>query len=659
MEKNIGKMKKQRIYWYGLLLLLEIILWSFFFGYLKDKIPQYATHVGDNVSYQVIHDFTDDYVLKQKFTSPRNFDFITLNLADHDTYIQGRMKFLVYDVEGNLLLEKEVINSQLQYGPIWKEVKLSFEEVGGGKAQNVYELEILAEETTDIAMGLFGYDEDNPEKAAIVNGEKEKYSVSIGIHSYTKVFEGQAIILMLICMMGSIITVWICTKETITDEKGFLALVIPFGLCMFLLLAVNGLYDADAHIDAVYHYSNVVLQTADDDDSRNIYMRSEDAKIGEEKTGVANEQAQEFWRVLQDWRWFASGAGEGEVVNAIPASGATLLSYLPNVIGIVLGRVLNLGAYPMFYLSKILGFVAYVFVCFIAIKKTPILKTVFAFTAALPICVYHAAGITYDTIALSSSLLMCAYIFVWWERNLLTQEWILLGITVLFVGGSKGGVYLPLILLMFLVPFKRWKFTKKHIFCLSGFGVLGVTLFLIKYGSILKISMQSNEMVSNAAVKYGAGYCFRYPIEFIKMFMETLFIRSDAYLGHILGDRTSWTQEHVGWVVIIPFLMLLLAAGIRKNTEPEFTDLKKKIYIILLLVAEFVGMHIVLMSDTRTTESYIYGVQGRYFLPLVPLVVLVLRELELVRKDGKENKLYIYYSMMQAVYIMSLMDKYF
>lgn len=650
--------RKIRIKWYLYFLVLQIVLWGVFFGYLNDRIPTYATHVGDQASYQIIHDFTSDYVVEQSFVSPRNFDFITLYFADHDMYITGKVGFEVYNDDGEKLIQREVTCSELKYNRYGKEVNLSFQELGGGEANREYRIRIYAEETEDIALGLYGYSVSAEGRPAVVNGEESDFAVSIGIHSYTKAFQILAIVLMLVCMCGTIVTIWLCTKDKMAEENQFLALVIPFGICMLLFLSGNGLYDADAHTTMAYHYSNVLLGTDQEDSRINIYMRDEDAIVGKEKSGVENEQAQEYWRVLDDWSWRAQ-SGEGQQYEVVMAHGGTVLSYLPNIVGMVIGRILNLGAYPMLYLSKILGFAAYIFTCYLAIKVTPILKSVFAFTAALPVCVYHATGITYDTIAFSASLVMCAYIFLWWQRKLEWKEWICLAVSAVFVGGCKGGVYLPLALLLVLVPWKRWKFTWKKGIALGVFGIVGFGIFLMKYGSILISSMHSIEEFTDPNLKYGAGYCFKHPIIFLKMLIETMFIRGDAYLGHILGDRTAWTQGHVEWFIIIPFLLLILGAGIRRENEPELMNKIKKYGVLFLLLAEFVGMHIVLMSDTKIYEKYIYGVQGRYFLQLVPLAVLVCREQGLERKEGTEKKLYIYYSMMQAIYMVSLMDKFF
>lgn len=649
--------RKERVKWYFRFAILELILWMCFFGYLDERIPNYATHVGDKAESQIIHDFTDDYIVEQQFESPRNFEYITLNFADHDMDIQGRMQIEIYDDQNNCLICQEINSREIEYAKYGNEVKLSFLDLGGGKAGHRYMIRLSAANTTDVALGLYGYEVEDGEEPAVINGQQSDMAVSIGIHSYTQAFKILATILMSICMLGMVVTIWFCTKEDVAEEKRFLTIVIPVGICMLLFLSTNNVYDANAHTATAYHYSNVILGI-EGDDTEKVYVRMEDTWSGSEKSGTNNEQAQEYWRILQDWNWFSEN---DEIVpqSAMIAKGGSFFSYLPNTIGITLGRILKLGVYPMFYLAKLLGFLIYVVLCYWAIRVTPIIKTVFAFVAALPVCIYHATGITYDTMTLAAVLVMCSYIFLWWKRSLSIREWILFAVSVVFVGGCKGGVYLPLVLLIILVPLKRWNLSWKKITALFVFLSGGIGMFLVKYGDSLISGMRAADEFSNPSLKYGAGYCFKHPIVFVKMLMETLVIRGDAYLGHILSDRTAWTQSHVEWFVIVPFLILLFAAVIRKENEQELITNVRKIFCIFLLAAEFVGIHIVLMTDTRISESYIYGVQGRYFLQLVPLAVLVLRERGLVREAGKENKLYICWSMTQAVYMVSLMDKFF
>lgn len=645
-------MKHQYIMKWGICLIFLIcIMFGFYKAYLEDRIPGYVTHVGNRNEEQVIHDLTSDFIVKQQFKSPRDFDFITLDFSDHDQTIAGKTALLVRDTEGEMLIYKELDNHDIHYG---QSVKLFFENEGKGKGDALYSLEIYESDTEETGLGIYGYTAQEGEYTANVNGSFQEYAVSIGTHSYTNYFKILVWIEMFLCVAGTCIVIVVSSRKGYKEEQLFLTIAIPFAIGMLLLLSVNSVYDPPTHFAKVYQDSNTLLGKGGQDSRSVTYLREQDEETlrGNISSFTENDQAQEAWRVWKDWQWFDRGKGMVKNTYYIPTYGGTILAYLPNSLGLALGRILGLGTYPAIMLSKITGLLIYLMMCYWAIKKTPILKTVFAFTAALPISLYNATGMTYDTMAIAAALVTCAYIFEWWERPLKKTDWAIFLTAVVFLAGCKGGVYLPLTLLIFLVPYKRFKFNRKKILVIGTFLLVVGMLFLAKYGGVAGDLLQGN-----AGEKYGAGYSFRYPFSFFKMLLLSLVERADIYIGQLLGYRTSWMNDVIEWVVMIPFLVLLLAGGVTEEQEKEL-PLARRLFVFLLVLAEFVGMHIVLLGDTRLEYHYIYGVQGRYFVALIPLMVLVLRDNNLVRKKNTANRLYVVYSIMQMIYMFSFMDKF-
>ena len=283
----------QRGKWLVCLFLFEIIVCVFFVAYLSERIPDYSTHVGNNDERQVIHDLTSEYIVEQSFISPRDFDFITLDFSDHDIMIAGKTQLFVYDENKMQICYREINNSDINYG---ESVIISFLDLGGGKANQLYEVKITESGTEQVALGLYGYEIGEDDEPAYVNSQPQSYAVSIGTHSYTKAFRVLAVLIMFICTSGSLGTVLLCTKNAVPEEKCFLMIAIPFGLCMLLFLSGNSVYDAQAHLAKTYQYSNILLGVGDGDSDNYTYMRSADVKEGVEKSVVINEQAQEYWR---------------------------------------------------------------------------------------------------------------------------------------------------------------------------------------------------------------------------------------------------------------------------------------------------------------------------------------------------------------------------
>lgn len=645
----------QRLKWYAVFWVVVAALCIGYRVYLKERIPDYVTLVSERNERQVIHDLTDQYVVEQHFSCDWDFDFITLEFSDHEQEMTGKTILEISDVAGNVVGYEEIGSDRIHYG---SPVRLTFLNAEGGRAGETYTLRIMQQGAGETALGLYGYVAEAETDAAFANGEIQPWAVGIGIHVHTDMLHMLVRVMLLISVAGLCVTVYMSQTEKMTDEKLFLTVAIPFGICMLLFLCDNNVADYQAHYGKTYQCTNFFLGLSDRDTAGSTYMRLEDLNNGQDKN-YFRDPAREAWVVLEDWTWFAQQDGmKGSSSFFAPASGGTLLAYLPNVLGMTLGRLLNLGTYPMVYLSRIFGFVTYLAICYWAIRKTPVLKTAFALTAALPVSLSNAAGITYDTMTISATLLMCAYIFLWWERDLKKTEWVALGMATIFVGACKGGVFLPVILLLLPVPKSRYHLTRRKILmagCLMGAGFI---CFLTKYGGYLKSALRITASPEAFTGMYGSGYCFAYPLSFIKMMFLTVYEMGDKYIGQIIGQRLGWSGADTEWGIIISFLILLWTAAIRKEGE-EVSIKGKRIYITFLLLAEFVGMHIVLMSMTSIGSETVWGVQGRYFVALLPLLLLICRENGLLREKRSGNKLYIGYSVTWLVYLFSYIDKTF
>ncbi len=97
---------------------------------------------------------------------------------------------------------------------------------------------------------------------------------------------------------------------------------------------------------------------------------------------------------------------------------------------------------------------------------------------------------------------------------------------------------------------------------------------------------------------------------------------SGKYLTGLLGSELSWSEYVLpGFLVIIMFIPLLLVAMIENDAYR--LNKKHKVLFLISICLELVFMPMMLLSYTDINSATIEGVQGRYFLPILPLVVLM------------------------------------
>ena len=103
-----------------------------------------------------------------------------------------------------------------------------------------------------------------------------------------------------------------------------------------------------------------------------------------------------------------------------------------------------------------------------------------------------------------------------------------------------------------------------------------------------------------------------------------MFDRSEYYLGSMVGNRMAWTDREADWTIIILFFILLVLSCAWKEENIKNIKAYERIMAGILLVCELIGFHVIMLVETQRGAVTILGVQGRYFLPLIPIAMFTL-----------------------------------
>lgn len=628
---------------------------------LSHKVLQYTSHMSNRDELQFIHDFTSGMEIKQPFSSPQDFDFITLSFSHHDQQMQGKVAVLIADKEsGENLIYKELDAGEIKAGTL---VEIPFGDVGGGKAEKLYEIILLSVECEEPALGVYGYETNgNP---AMVDGKTSEYALSIGIHSYTRLYRN---LTLLVLAIGTIAVFGVIAGTFIfhlKEQQMFLLLAIPFSLCMLLFWPGNKVYDEDRHYHTIYHYSNILLGCAGQDTSTEINMRKcdvSDLENAAERNVAINGQAQDYWYYVQTMN--DSVEDRGMVLTDVSSNpvveNGTFLEYLPGALGMTLSRLLGCNYFWMMTLTRLVLISFYIAMCYYAIRTIPVMKMAVAFISALPMALYQASGITYDSFTYSVGIIVFALIMKLWSEKLTHKEFIILGAAVFALGSCKGGVYLTLILLMLLIPKEKCG-EKKWRKCLTIFFIAGTSMLssfiptIIRWfglGSADTLAISNTELANG---NYHIVYAFKNPLEFTKMLILTLIENADTYLGQILGYRTAWSDMTISLAVMLPFLILMILASTKINENDFEISVIGRWVILAILAIDLVGMHSIFLVETPSYSNIIKGFQGRYFILFLPCILLLFRNNGLIFKKKMEY-LFPCFSMAQMVYLYFFLE---
>lgn len=620
-------------------------------------VPEYATFVENRDEVQFIHDIWSGYEISQQFVSNHDFEFVTLAFSDHDVSIQGKTQFVIRQKDdGKIVSSVEMDNQDIHF---LQPVKLYLEE--GGKKDQEYVITILSADTNEnAALGLYGYIPDDTEQnTCVVNGEISEYAVGIGTHTTTRSFRIHFFIVMILLVI-MLSTCFYMAEHLAAPEVMFLCIAVPMGLIFLSFLNVNIVHDGDTHLTNAYKYSNILMLKSEQDEYGVVYLTEDEAEL--------RMETDNFYVLLEKMR-----QKESDFMNRVPyyesraTSADSILEYFPQVIGLTLGRILRLSPMISLMLAKIAGLFFYIVLCFMAIRMTPILKKGFAVAALLPMNLYQASGITYDAVITPVAYLSIAIIFKGRQQKLSRKEIIIFFILSIILGSCKGGIYIPILLLMiFALGNSKIEKRKKMKVCLTSWGLSAGALMLTycknfsdffytyeSTGATEQVVQEATETVENVnASVYSLGYLFTNPYQFTKLFITTMIERIDYYIGSLIGNRMAWTDYTTNWIIIAGFIVVLVliiawdeSEGAREPNSIE------RLITGGLLFCELVGIHAIMLVETKIGDAIISGVQGRYFLAFIPIIMFMLTGSSRKQTSKAGNYVLCMLSILQMIYI--------
>lgn len=448
-----------------------------------------------------------------------------------------------------------------------------------------------------------------------LNTDKHNLSLSIVTNEFTS-FSKLALItsgflVVLFCVMTFILK--FCHLDF---NKYCLASVFVLGMILNVFIPVGNVPDEiNAHIKNAYHISNNILGIQDD--VNNIKMRKCDLDIF--NYGYANDAVMN--RYVQNV--LNKNSGETELVDSeqkVVQVGIYMYTYFVSGLGIAIGRLLNLNGLLCVLLGRFLNFSLFLLALGYCLKKTPKFKEIFVLLALFPITLQQAFSVSYDSIVLSLAFLITSLTMqLFYNRKLGKKEIILLVISCLLLIPCKSFAYSPLVLapLSFFIKdidFERFKNKK-------GYITIGVILALLCFAYILA-AIILGRMVSNVSVLYLAIH----PRFFYTVLRQTLYNRSNFYILSAVGG--SMELCHVGIFAPIILGYICVMSILISKINPGLLGIKKinqyifALIIIICFLGTLSGMYTWSCSIGLFGGSVIEGFQGRYILPVIPLLFL-------------------------------------
>lgn len=337
-------------------------------------------------------------------------------------------------------------------------------------------------------------------------------------------------------------------------------------------------------------------------------------------------------------------------------------SYLPQAIGMLFAKLLDLNTIWLLWLGRLFNLIAYAFIISLAIRKTPILKFPMLIVSILPLAIYQAASLSADGMFISLSMLAFAYfLYLYKTPNI---KWIDLGIFygAIILSGLLKTPFLALSLLIFLVPKKNFENNAQNM--IAKFAILitlAVGILWSGYATgVLANSWRGDHFIANHVnTKEQVNLLLSNPIFSIERFSNIfnefpVIIDRLFYFSNASGAYSSNLLSYLYMIFFIIFALIY-------PLDEKF-DIRTKLKGLLIGFLIYFGVIAVqYLTWARVgAETVMSGVFGRYFIPLLIFVPLILNSdiFEFDRKNLELISLTITLSFISGMIMLTVSVKY-
>jgi uncharacterized membrane protein len=308
------------------------------------------------------------------------------------------------------------------------------------------------------------------------------------------------------------------------------------------------------------------------------------------------------------------------------------IAFLPNTIGILFGKVIDSNPMNLLWSARIFGVLFYVVIVFFAIRIIPVHKGVLMLFALSPMSVYISASVSYDVTTLSLAYLMIALIvnLALKKDKLSNKEFLLLLVVAFFHRFAKDNYWI-LGFLVLIIPPRKFK-TYFHYAAMIIYVIL-----LIKMPSILwkqlfvpaylaeGVALLQTDFVFNTGMNF--SYHLGHPIDTIKdLFMNVLFQGKDWMYGAF--GRFGYAYFIPSGFIFTIHIIIIFTVALYDNNKTIILPTFVRYFTLglgLFFLLAITGGYFLVGSPVGS--NVVFGLQGRYFTPILPLFTFSLYNL--------------------------------
>lgn len=137
-------------------------------------------------------------------------------------------------------------------------------------------------------------------------------------------------------------------------------------------------------------------------------------------------------------------------------------------------------------------------------------------------------------------------------------------------------------------------------------------------------AVRENQSIATGddAICYTPGYILSHPVDTLRLLVRTVIENTDHYIRTLVGGSLGYYTLDLAWGWVIVLYLLLAWAMLPAADHPLAGRIRTGAFVLVLLCCALSVAGC--LTWTPTYSETLYGLQGRYFLPVLPLGLLCL-----------------------------------
>jgi uncharacterized membrane protein len=257
--------------------------------------------------------------------------------------------------------------------------------------------------------------------------------------------------------------------------------------------------------------------------------------------------------------------------------------------------------------------------------------------ALIPMTLFEVASLSADSLILGLSFIIVAVFFKFaFDRNkkyINKKDIYILFILLLLLSLSKQ-IYFILLFLIFLIPSQKFG-GRRNMFLVTG--ILFTAIILISGGWNILVKDLYVPIVPQISISGQIAYILGDPLRFPYALLKTFYYHGFSYQLLFVGNFLLDIPLPLWWIGFYVFSIIPVA--ILDKSKILISRNQKLISLFIFIIVFLLVCAFVYVSWTVVGQNIIDGIQGRYFIPILPLLFLLLFK---IRDFGQiKNKLFV------------------